>query len=435
MLETKSFPIASIKISPTRCGRMKGRENVTDLIESIGRVGLLHPLVFGPENQLVAGARRLAAVKQLGWQTVPVVVAKTLDDAVKLLEAERDENTCRLALAPSMFVEIGRTIVNLKGPEAKERQKEGGKAGGKLAGKGRPKDDRVTESYGKANRHDQETAAKAAKAVGVSARTYEKAEAVVAAAEKEPAKYGKLVEEMDRTGKVDGAFKNLKAAQKQAEQEALPDDLPDITDRYRLFHARIEKVVEQIPDESIDVIVTDPPYPKEFLPTYDALGALAARVLKPGGSLVAMCGHSYLPTILQMLGGHLAYQWTLAYLTPGGQAAQMWDRRVNTFWKPLVWMVKDKYAGDWIGDVCQSQPNGNDKRFHHWGQSESGMADIVRRFTVPGQTILDPFCGGGTTGVVAIQMNRKFIGIDCDSVALEKTKERLFRCSDESERP
>ena len=178
-------------------------------------------------------------------------------------------------------------------------------------------------------------------------------------------------------------------------------------------------------DERFDFIITDPPYGKEYLPLYDVLGNLAKVWLKPGGSLLAMVGQSYLPDVMAMLSQHLIYQWTLVYLTPGGQSPQIWARKVNTFWKPVLWFVNGTYNDDWIGDVVRSDPNDNDKRFHAWGQSESGMADLMRRFAKPGQSVLDPFCGGGTTGIVALSMGLRFIGIDKDPKAVETTQRRL----------
>ena len=182
---------------------------------------------------------------------------------------------------------------------------------------------------------------------------------------------------------------------------------------------------------SVDVIITDPPYPKEFLPLYEDLAAFAARVLKPGGSCVVMVGQSYLPEIMAMMCRHLTYHWTCGYMTSGGQAVQLWDRKVNTFWKPLLWFTKGDYQGDWVGDVCKSETNDNDKTHHHWGQSESGMIDIVERFSERTSVVLDPFLGGGTTGVVCVAARRTFIGIELDSSVASKARDRIKEVADE----
>jgi site-specific DNA-methyltransferase (adenine-specific) len=207
-------------------------------------------------------------------------------------------------------------------------------------------------------------------------------------------------------------------------------ELSAAADRFRLFVADVGSVIEQIEPGSIDCIVCDPPYPREFLPVYGDLARTAAQVLKPGGSCLVMAGQSYLPEILAAMTPHLRYHWTVAYLTPGGQSAQLWERRVNTFWKPVLWLIKDSegagHAGDWVSDVARSAPNDNDKRFHHWGQSESGMADLVRRFTRAGDTVFDPFLGGGTTGVAALASNRLFVGSDVNAEAVARSRRRLL---------
>jgi len=186
-----------------------------------------------------------------------------------------------------------------------------------------------------------------------------------------------------------------------------------------------EDLSDVLADESVDFIITDPPYPHEYLPLMSDLGALARRVLKPGGLLIVMAGQSYLPEVMRLLSSELDYHWTSAYLTPGGQAVQLWQRRVVTFWKPLLIFSKGRYEGDWFGDVCRSDVNNNDKRFHGWGQSVSGMASILDKHTYPGDVILDPFVGGGATGVVCAQMGRRFIGIDNDPNCIETTRRRI----------
>lgn len=222
--------------------------------------------------------------------------------------------------------------------------------------------------------------------------------------------------------------KALRKKAKAAAQSEVPDDLPPISERFKLIHSDIRKA--DIQPGSVDCIVTDPPYPKEYLETFSWLSEKAGEWLKPGGSMLVMSGQTWLPEVIERLASceQISYQWAIAYLTPGGQSVQIWPRRVNTFWKPVFWFVKGEYQGDWMGDVVKS--DANDKRFHHWGQSESGMAGLIERVSLPGDTVLDPFCGGGTTGAVALAMNRLFIGVDSDADAITKTKNRLAEIDD-----
>jgi len=217
-----------------------------------------------------------------------------------------------------------------------------------------------------------------------------------------------------------------KVAAKKAEEEAGEGEAEAVVPKGpTLLCGDISEKAKEIEPNSVDVILTDPPYGEKYLPLYEKLGEVASRVLKDGGSLLLMAGQSYLPKILDIMEPHINYNWTIAYLTPGGQSAQLWQRKVNTFWKPVLWFVKGKYEGKWVGDVAQSMPNDNDKRFMSWQQSESGMGDLVDRFTTVGSLILDPFMGSGTTGVAAIRLGRKFIGIDIDPEKVKIAKKRL----------
>ena len=44
----------------------------------------------------------------------------------------------------------------------------------------------------------------------------------------------------------------------------------------------------------------------------------------------------------------------------------------------------------------------------------------IERYSVPGEAVLDPFCGSATTGVVALKNNRKFVGIDSERTYLNR---------------
>jgi ParB-like chromosome segregation protein Spo0J len=177
------------------------RGDLAGLAKSIQELGLLHPLVVTQDRRLVAGARRLAAVSALGWATVPVRVVDNLADAAALLRAERDENTCRKEFTPTEAVAIGRALEELERPKAKARQKE---HGGTAPGQAKNTGGKLPEvSSG-------DTRDKVAEAVGMSGRTYEKAKAVVEAAEADP-ELRAVADEMDRTGKVEPAFQKVKA--------------------------------------------------------------------------------------------------------------------------------------------------------------------------------------------------------------------------------
>lgn len=247
---------------------------------------------------------------------------------------------------------------------------------------------------------------------------------IVEQAKAEAKEKGEVLSRSAVLKKIDDTKKAERKAEKaERKKYSLEVELPE--DMCRLFTADIRKGLSEIEDNSIDFIITDPPYPKEYLPLFADLSKLAARVLKPGGSLIVMSGQSYLPDVIQLLGTEMKYHWCMAYVTPGGQSPQLFHKKVNTFWKPVLWFVKDEYAGDWVGDVLKSAVNDNDKRFHEWGQSFSGMMDIVERFTNPGDIILDPFLGGGTTGVVSVCSGRKFIGADIEEKNVTLSMERI----------
>ncbi len=188
-----------------------------------------------------------------------------------------------------------------------------------------------------------------------------------------------------------------------------------------------------IAENTIDWIITDPPYPQSYLPLYRDLALFAQRVLRPGGGLLAMVGQSYLPEIFRLMSVEgLQYNWTLCYLTPGGQSPQLWQRKVNTFWKPVLWFTKGKNTR-WIGDVVKSRVNDNDKTYHFWGQSVSGMSDLVQKISLMGETVLDPFMGGGTTGAACLLHRRRFVGIELDAETFNTAQRRLRQMAQDIE--
>lgn len=70
-------------------------QEIDSLKQSIQHIGLLHPLIIDPDYNLISGARRLEAVKQLGWELVDVKILDVKDTRTKIL-IELEENVHRV---------------------------------------------------------------------------------------------------------------------------------------------------------------------------------------------------------------------------------------------------------------------------------------------------------------------------------------------------
>ncbi len=218
-----------------------------------------------------------------------------------------------------------------------------------------------------------------------------------------------------------------KKDREQQREEILKQETPLKHGNYELIHGDFRKL--EIGPASIDAIITDPPYGFEYVPLYLELSAYAAKVLKPNAPCIVMTGQSWLEAVLHYLSEHLKYVWTLAYFSPG-KSTQIFGRKIKSNWKPVIFLVNGENQCEHIGDYINSGEY--DKKFHDWGQTEEGMAQLIERFTVRGDLILDPFCGAGTTGVSAVKMERRFIGIDTDEYAIKQSAKRLEAIDDKS---
>ena len=198
-----SLPIDGIQVG------FRYRKDLGDLrslADSIGEVGLLHPVVVTPEGRLIAGQRRLEACRLLGWSEVPVTVV----DLYQAARGEAHENFVRKDLLPSEIVALKRAIEPLERREARQRQ-------GSRADLCHP----ATVAEGQGDARD-----KIARYLGVGRTTIDRAEAVMEAAEEDPEEYGHLVEQMDRSGKVAGAYRRLTVLKQAKELDAAPPELP-----------------------------------------------------------------------------------------------------------------------------------------------------------------------------------------------------------------
>ena len=171
--------------------------NVEALATSIDEIGLLHPVVVRPDGILIAGQRRLAACRLLGWTDIPVTVID-LDSVVR---GEHDENILRKDFTITEIIALGNDIsitdrIAVGRQELEPRERAAAKER-----QGTRTDIEPSGNFpeGSASRAIDRVAS----AVGMSRPTYEKAKAVIDSGD------DALITEMDDTGKVDGVYKRL----------------------------------------------------------------------------------------------------------------------------------------------------------------------------------------------------------------------------------
>lgn len=191
---------------------------------------------------------------------------------------------------------------------------------------------------------------------------------------------------------------------------ALP---PEMRDRFTLICGDFDEVAPGLDLDSIDLIITEPPRDRDQLYLFGVLAQHATRLLRPGGSLLAIASQLYLSEILEAMMPHIDYYWMLACLEANEQPPEMWPRRVNPLWKPVLWFVRGEYAGDWVSDVA-----------------EEGLSDLIQGFSMEGDVVLDPFCRDGAIGLAALHLNRRFLGVVSDEGKTGPIRTGLTNSSD-----
>jgi DNA modification methylase len=187
------------------------------------------------------------------------------------------------------------------------------------------------------------------------------------------------------------------------------------------------KGMRRIDDESIDLIFTDPPYVKaQYRKAYLTLARHAKRILVPSGFLITYAPHYYLDEIMAILGRKLSWYWLVAQINQNEGILMVHQRRVLCGFKPILIYQKPPQEPPPL--LFLDRITGRKAKAHHaWEQSIHEALHLLSRFTVPGNVVLDPFAGSGTTLLAAKLLGLEYIGFEIDLGTFQDAQSRLHQ--------
>lgn len=195
------------------------------------------------------------------------------------------------------------------------------------------------------------------------------------------------------------------------------------------------RVLRQLPDDSVDMVLTDPPYVVNYRATdgrsvpnddntrwiFPAFSELY-RVLKPNRYCISFYGWNKADRFLAVWRecgfrpvGH--FVWTKRYASS--------VRHVRSQHEQAYLLAKGdpKLPARPPGDVLPWKYTGN--RLHPTQKPVLGLTPLIEAFSRPNEIVLDPFAGSGTTGVAARYCHRRYILIEKDAVYHRAASARL----------
>ncbi|MGO9197459.1 MAG: DNA methyltransferase [Acidimicrobiales bacterium] len=382
---------------------MAGRYQVLDeldettasaLRDDIAKRGVLVPIEVDEDGNVLDGHHRKRCADELGLDC-PEIVRAGLTEEQKVEHALL-MNLLRRHLGPVEWAHAFRRLAEARGIRLGTQGRQGGKT---------------------------DSVAVFAAELGVAPRTARRRLRLADRLAGHP----DLAARVDR-GDLDATRAETLARERAFEQRRADADPPPVTrlgDGIDIFHGPFQEVLSHVGDESVDLVLTDPPWQwdVETLDLWGDLGAFCARVLKPGRALVAYSGSGCLKAAIDRLSLHLNYFWAGALILPGrhNEVKAVMARDSST---PIVFFSKGRYEPrHWFINSLSSP--GAEKEAHPWQKPLGNVAYYLERFSEAGELVCDPFLGGGTTAVAAQGKGRRFIGSDVDPGAIEVTLQRL----------
>lgn len=228
----------------------------------------------------------------------------------------------------------------------------------------------------------------------------------------------------------------------------------------QLYNGDCLELMKNIPDGSVDLVLTDPPYGTTackwdsvipFEPMWEQLN----RIIKPNGAICLFCSEPFSSALRMSNIKNFKYDWywlksrKTGFLNAKKQPLRMVEN-ISVFYKtqctynPQMKSVKERFNKRTGETKCygkhfavQSSNNGLEYPFnaikfkcishpkHNTQKPVDLLEYLIKTYTNEGETVLDFTMGSGSCGVASVNTNRNFIGIELDKGYFEIAEKRI----------
>ena len=208
-----------------------------------------------------------------------------------------------------------------------------------------------------------------------------------------------------------------------------------------LWHGDCLELMKDIPDERIDLILTDPPYGIKFQSNYrnvkfdkirndecvnpDFLDE-CRRILKDTGAIYCFTRWDVYPEWMEQLKRRFKPKNCIVWFKRGGGLGDLKKGYIYNHEFIIYCAMKHHHLnGKRRNDVFEFPKDAPSSYVHPTQKPVALLTEIIERSSKVGGTVLDCFMGSGSTGVACVNTGRRFIGIELDEGYFEIAKERI----------
>jgi len=442
-----------MKINEIKIGERLRKEmgNIQELADSIKKQGLLQSIGINEDNQLIFGVRRIEAVKLLGWENIDARVV----NVTSLVEGEITENEIRKNFTNDEKIAIGKMIEQQlgerRGKYAREKEKtivgqmshydkENQSANiGTLKNNNELVPMLVQVESKSANIGTFKTRDIAAQKAGFGSHgTYEKAKLI---SEKANAEIKIKLDSGEFS--INQAYAEIKKDERKQKIEQIKNNAVNYqnTNQIELLEGDLFDVINQVPDKSIDLLLTDPPYlvmndyewDKKEINFLDTWIKKIQSKLKDKYIGFIFCDSRLQYEFETILRKYFKIKNRLIWIRKNMSMGRcIKEKFISSYEVVFYFGTKElNLSIEWSDERFDSfeyavpQSNFKEGKYHPTQKPLELFKRLIKLGSTEGELILDPFAGSGTTGLCCKELNRKCILIEKEQEYIDIIKGRL----------